>query len=90
MRTTIMLAVAAALLAAAPAFAGKGQTPQTFASGPGSTDSIQQQDMERSQAKADQNARTSNSATMQQPSQLDPRRDPMDPQLNPHYLHSLH
>ncbi len=91
MRTTLALAAAALLLAAAPAFAGHGQTPQTEFSGPGSAGTIQQQDMERSQAKSNQAAQTPKSRTTEQPaSQLDPQRDPMDPQMNPHYLHSRH
>ncbi|HTP83526.1 MAG TPA: hypothetical protein VMQ11_11300 [Alphaproteobacteria bacterium] len=90
MRTTLALAAAAVLLASAPAFAGHGQTPQTEFSGPGSAGTIQQQDMERSQPKTDQNAQAPKNGTVQQPSQLDPQRDPQDPQMNPHYLHSMH
>jgi hypothetical protein len=93
MRTTIALAAAVMLLAAAPAFA-RGHTPQTEFSGPGSAGSIQEQDMQRSQAKTDnQNSvQTPNSGTTttQQPTQQDPQRDPMDPQQNPHYLHTPH
>lgn len=96
MRTTIALAAVVMLLAAAPAFA-RDHTPQTEFSGPGSAGSIQEQDMQRSQAKTDnQNTQAPNSVTTttqqptQQPTQQDPQHDPMDPQQNPHYLHVPH
>jgi hypothetical protein len=83
MRTTIMLAAAAALLAAAPAFAGNGHVPRTDASGPGSAGSIQQQDMQRSAAQTDVNAEALKHWQAQQ-------RDPADPQMTPRNVVNPH
>jgi len=83
MRSTIMLAAAAALLAAAPAFASNGHTPQTNFSGPGSAGTIQQQDMHRSQALTDLNAQALSHRKAQQ-------HDPMNPQMNPHNAREQH
>lgn len=83
MRPTIALAGVVVLLTAAPAFA-RGHTPQTEFSGPGSVGSIQEQDMQRSQAKTDnQKAQAPNSGTVQPSASL-------DPQQNPHYFHTPH
>jgi hypothetical protein len=72
MRTTIALATAALLLAAVPAFAGNGHTPQTEFSGPGSANSTQQKDLQTSQAPRQPVQPTTQKA------------DPQDPQKNPH------
>lgn len=87
MRTTLIMAATAALMAATPAFASD-IVPQTFASGPGSAGTIQQQDMQRSALLSEQNnARNAQAAAAAtNAAQHDATNSQMNPAsvINPH------